>query len=138
MKNRMNFHGGRKLKSVRLCPDSVANRKGSKAFPIQFLAGAFGVDVRRKEPYLVANGELDSLVLGVVILGLLILSGFDMLDKIVMEVPEFLGECLRGRNWDIVTSEVDGKGGMVAVIGVEGRTIDAGLVGVVIGRLGDR
>ena len=138
MKNRMNLHGGRKLKSVRLCPDSVANRKGSKAFPIQFLAGAFGVDVRRKEPYLVANGELDSLVLGVVILGLLILSGFDAFDEIVMEVAELLSERLRGRNWEIVASEIDGKGGMISVIGVEGGAIDAGLVGVVIGELGDR
>ena len=96
------------------------------------------MDVRRKEPYFVADREFDFYMFGVVVLGLLILIGFDERNKIVMEVSESLGERLHRRNWEIVASEVDGKSGMIAVIGVERRAINAGLVGVVISEFGDR
>ena len=95
------------------------------------------MDVWREQPYFVADGEFDSFMFGIVVLGFLILSGFEMFNKIVMEVSELLGERLRCRNWDIVASEVDGKSGMIAVIGVERGAIDAGLVGVIICELGD-
>ena len=84
MENRVDFHRFRELQSIRLSADSFNDRIRTETFPIQLFRGTLSGDILGEKPDFVANGKFDALVLGVVITGLLILSGFYIFDQIVV------------------------------------------------------
>src|SRR5277367_3909667 len=134
----VNFHGCGELQSVGLGADSFDNRKGAKAFPIQLLRRTLGRDVGGGKPNFVADRELDTFVLGVVVTGLLILRGLDTFDEIVMVGSKGLSESFSGRNRRRGRgTEVDREHGMEAVVGIERRTVDRGLMRVVVRKLSE-
>src|SRR5271169_4278102 len=134
----MNFHGCGELQSVGLGADSFDNRKGAKAFPIQLLRRTLGRNIRGGKPNFIADRELDTLVLGVVVTGLLILCGLDTFDDIVMVGSKGFSESFSGRNRRRGRTEVDHELWMKAVVGIERRTVDRGLMRVVVRKFGER
>ena len=139
VKHGMNFHGCGELQSVGLGADSFDNRKGAKAFPIQLLRRTLGRDVRGGKPNFVADRELDTFVLGVVVTGLLILCGLDTFDEIVVMRSKGFRESFSGRNRRRGRgTEIDRELWMKAVVGIERRTVDRGLMRVVVRKFGER
>src|SRR5277367_3342273 len=134
----VNFHGCGELQSVGLGADSFDNRKGAKAFPIQLLRRTLGRDVRGGKSNFIADRELDMFVLGVVVMGLVILCGLDTFDEIVMMRSKGFRESFSGRNRQRGRTEVDHELGMEAVVGVKRRTVDRGLMRVVVRKFGER
>src|SRR5271155_5156239 len=135
----MNFHGCGELQSVGLGADSFDNRKGAKAFPIQLLRRTLGRNVRGGKPNFIADRELDTLVLGVVVTGLLILRGLDTFDEIVVMRSKGFSESFSGRNRRRGRgTEIDREPWMKAVVGIEQRAIDHRPMRVVVRKLSER
>ena len=111
--------------------NSFNNRIRAKEFPIQLLGRSLSGDIQRGEPDFVANREFDAFVLGVVIAGLVVLRRLDTFDQIAMMRLEVFRESFRGRDRRGGRSEIDREGRMEAVVGIERRTIDRGLVSIV-------
>ena len=55
VEDRVDFHGGGKLESVGLGSDTFDDAVRAEAFPVEFLRGALGADVRRQEPDFIIN-----------------------------------------------------------------------------------
>jgi len=53
-------------------------------FPIQLFRRALSRDIQGGESNFIVNGELDRFVLGVIIAGLVVLHGLDILDQVDM------------------------------------------------------
>src|SRR5277367_1457465 len=135
----VNFHGCGELQSVGLGADSFDNRKGAKAFPIQLLRRTLGRDVRGGKPNFIADRELNTFVLGVVVMGLVVLRGLDTFDEIVVMRSKGFRESFSGRNKRRGRgTEVDRELGVEAIIGVKRRTVDRGLMRVVVRKFGER
>ena len=141
MKDRMDPHAWREFQSVSLESNTVINRKGTQAFPIELLRRAFSPDVGGQQPDFVADGEFDPLVLGIVKAGLSVLCLFDVVNQgIVMlskalrevfcrgELYRRLGRIAMGR----IAIETDIKFRMIAVVGIERRASCSGLISVVV------
>src|SRR5277367_930724 len=137
MEHGVNFHGCGELQSVGLGADSFDNRKGAKAFPIQLLRRTLGRNIRGGKPNFIADRELDMFVLGVVVTGLLILCGLDTFDEIVVMRSKGFHESFSGRNRQRGRTEVDRELGMEAVVGIEWRTVDRGLMRIVVRKLSE-
>jgi len=134
----VDFHGGRELQSVCLGTNSFGNRKRTKTFPIQLFRRVLGRDIRGGEPNFIANRELDTFVLGVIIAGLVVLCGLDILDLVGMVRSESFCESFGCGNRYRGGTEVDREPGMESVIGIKRRTIDRRLMRIVVRKLGKR
>jgi hypothetical protein len=53
---------------------------GTKVFPIEFLGGALGTNIRREKPNFIPDGEFDAFMLGVVIACLGVLQSWQSAD----------------------------------------------------------
>jgi hypothetical protein len=112
---------------------------GAKAFPVEFLGGTLGMDIRREKPNFIPDSEFDALVLGVVIPCLGVLSGLDILDEGIVVSFELLCILLGGGILGVdVDAKMDAELGMVTVGGKEWRTFDRGLKSIIIGKLSER
>ena len=95
------------------------------------------MDVRGEEPYFVACFVFDTLVFCIVILGLLILSDFNELNEVFVEVLEALGHVLgRGDRILVELFKVDGELGVVTVIGIERGTSNTRMLSIVVREFG--
>jgi hypothetical protein len=112
---------------------------GTTAFPIEFLGGAFGADIRREKPNLIPDNKLNAFVFSVVVASLGVLGEFDVLDeRIVVSLESFSvffgGWILRVE----VDAKVDAELEVVTVGSEEWRTFDRGLECIIVSELSER
>ena len=87
------------------------------------------MNIQGAEPYLIAYLELDTLVLGIVILGLLVLGSFNKLREILMEIFNTFGHLFGCGNRILVELlEIDCEAGIEAIISIKWRTRMLGIV----------
>jgi len=97
------------------------------------------VNIQGAKPYLIADLELDTLVLGVVILGLLVLGSFNKLHEILVEIFNTFGHLFGcGNRILIELLEIDCEVGIEAIIGIKRRTTNARMLGIVIQEFNER
>jgi hypothetical protein len=64
---------------------------GTKAFPVEFLGGAFSAGIRREKLNLISDNKLDAFVFSIIVASLGVLGRFDVLDKGVVVSLESFG-----------------------------------------------
>jgi hypothetical protein len=112
---------------------------GAKAFPVEFLGGTLGTNIRREKPNLIPDDKLDAFVFSVVVASLGVLGGFDVLDKRVVVSLESFGVFFGGGSLGVeVDTKVYTELRMIAVGSEEWRTFDRGLKSIIVGELGER
>ena len=98
------------------------------------------MNVGREEPNFVADTELDSFMLCIVVPGLGVLCAFDVLDKGFVVLDTTL--CKFICSWGVVGGQVTGgledlEFGMIAVVCKERGALDSSLPGIVVCKLGE-
>jgi hypothetical protein len=112
---------------------------GTKALPVKFLGGTLSSNIRREEPNFIPDGEFDALVLGVIILCLGVLGGFDILDKRIMVSLEAFGVLLGGGILGVeVDTKMDAELRMITIGRKEWRIFDRSLESIIVGQLSKR
>src|ERR1700732_1114694 len=112
---------------------------GTKAFPIEFLGGALGTNIRREKPNFIPDGELHAFMLGVIIACLGVLGGFDVLNEGVVVSLQAFGVFFGGGILGVeIDTKMDAELGMVSVGRKEWRTFDRGLKSIIVGELSER
>jgi hypothetical protein len=97
------------------------------------------LNIRREEPYIIPDGEFDSLVLGIVIACLSVLGGFHSLNKRVVVSLEAFGILLSSGILRVeIDTKMDAKLEIITVDSKKWRTFDRSLEGVVVSKLGER
>jgi hypothetical protein len=112
---------------------------GTKAFPIEFLGGAFSADIRREKPNLIPDNKLNAFVFSIVVASLGVLGRFDILDERIVVSLELFSVFFGG--WILrveVNAKVDTELGVVTVHSEEWRTFDRGLECIIVSKLSER
>jgi hypothetical protein len=126
------------LQAIGLETDPLFDDVGTKAFPIEFLGGALGTDIRREKPNFIPDGKFDAFVLSVVITCLGVLSGLDILDEGVVVSLELFNVFLGGGILGVeVDTKMNAELGMITVGGKEWGTFDRSLESIIVGELSE-